>query len=201
MSSHDNPLRAEKRRKLHALREKGINPYPYSYDRTGKVAELVEKYAIIHQVGSNNLVEVKATSDAVLYGSTHKDRYKPFDYLNALAMRMAAGVASIVISRAGSTIFEIAAWRVPALIIPINKRVSHDQHENAYAYARAGGCEVIEEDNLTDNILTSEIERIVNNSLLREKMKESAKAFYKPDAAKQVAEEILKIALSHEIEQ
>lgn len=45
MSINENPLRAEKRRKLHALREKGINPYPYSYDRTGKVAELVEKYS------------------------------------------------------------------------------------------------------------------------------------------------------------
>lgn len=42
---HENPLRAEKRRKLHALREKGINPYPYSFERTAKVAELVGKYA------------------------------------------------------------------------------------------------------------------------------------------------------------
>jgi lysyl-tRNA synthetase class 2 len=45
MSINENPLRAEKRRKLHALREKGINPYPYSFDRTGKVADLVEKYS------------------------------------------------------------------------------------------------------------------------------------------------------------
>jgi lysyl-tRNA synthetase class 2 len=45
MSINENPLRAEKRRKLHALREKGINPYPYSYDRTAKVSELVQKYA------------------------------------------------------------------------------------------------------------------------------------------------------------
>jgi lysyl-tRNA synthetase class 2 len=51
MSTHENPLRAEKRRKLHALREKGINPYPYSYERTGKTAELVEKYAAGLQAG------------------------------------------------------------------------------------------------------------------------------------------------------
>jgi len=51
MSTTENPLRAEKRRKLHALREKGINPYPYSYERTGKVAELVEKYAAGLQAG------------------------------------------------------------------------------------------------------------------------------------------------------
>lgn len=45
MSMTENPLRAEKRRKLHALREKGINPYPYNFDRTAKVVGLIEKYA------------------------------------------------------------------------------------------------------------------------------------------------------------
>lgn len=49
--SNDNPLRAEKRRKLHALREKGINPFPYSYDRTGRVAEITEKHAASLQAG------------------------------------------------------------------------------------------------------------------------------------------------------
>ncbi len=29
----DNPIKAEKRKKLHALKEKGINPYPYSFDQ------------------------------------------------------------------------------------------------------------------------------------------------------------------------
>jgi len=166
----------------------------------GGLKELVEKYAVIHQAGERNIAEVRATGEAVLFGSPHKDRYKAFDYLNPLAMRMAAGVASVVISRAGSTIFEIAAWRVPAIIIPINERVSRDQRSNAFAYARSGACEVIEEGNLTPNILVSELERLVNNEEARHKMKEAAKAFYKPDAARLVAEEILKIALEHEVE-
>ena len=59
---------------------------------------------------------------------------------------------------------------------------------------------MIEEDNLTPNILASEIERLVTNESEREKMKVAAKVFYKPDAAKLVAEEILKIALEHEVE-
>lgn len=162
--------------------------------------DLVEKYAIIHQAGKNNIAEVRATGEAVLFNSLHKDRYKAFDYLGVLALRMAAGVASVVISRAGSTIFEIAAWGVPSIIIPINERVSHDQHSNAFAYARAGGGVVIEENNLTSNILASEIERLVNNLVEREKMKAAAEVFYKPNAARAVAEEILKIALEHEIE-
>lgn len=161
---------------------------------------LVEKYAVIHQVGGNNIVEAKSVADAILNDSPHKDRYKPYDYLNALALRMAAGVATVVVSRAGSTIFEIAAWRVPAIIIPINERVSRDQHTNAFAYARAGGCVVIEEKNLTPNILASEIDRLVSDQETRNKMQEAAKNFYKPDAARLIAEEILKIALEHEVE-
>ncbi|MFZ2763937.1 MAG: hypothetical protein WAX80_02795, partial [Minisyncoccia bacterium] len=61
-------------------------------------------------------------------------------------------------------------------------------------------CNVIEEDNLTPNLLASEIERLVTNMAEREKMKAATKVFYKPDAARQVAEEILKIALGHELE-
>ncbi|KKS78978.1 MAG: undecaprenyldiphospho-muramoylpentapeptide beta-N-acetylglucosaminyltransferase [Candidatus Azambacteria bacterium GW2011_GWE1_42_9] len=161
---------------------------------------LVEQYVIIHQTGKNNIMEVRATSEAVLFDSLHKDRYKAFDYLNVLAIRMAAGIASVVISRAGSTIFEIAAWGVPSIIIPINEKVSHDQHSNAFTYARAGACEVIEENNLTANILASEIERLMTNETEREKMKIAAKLFHKPNAARLIAEEILKIALEHEIE-
>ncbi len=161
---------------------------------------LVEKYVIIHQVGKRNIKEVSTTADAVLYQSPHKDRYKPFDYLNSLAMRMAAGVSSVVISRAGSTIFEIAAWGVPSIIIPINERVSRDQRSNAFAYARAGACSVIEEANLTPNILVSEITRLAESGEVRDNMIASAKNFYKPGAARVLAEEILKIALGHEIE-
>ncbi|OHA90188.1 MAG: hypothetical protein A2665_01235 [Candidatus Zambryskibacteria bacterium RIFCSPHIGHO2_01_FULL_46_30] len=161
---------------------------------------LVKKYAIIHQTGRRNIAEVRATSEAVLFNSLYKDRYKVYDYLNVLALRMAAGVASVVVSRAGSTIFEIAAWGVPSIIIPINEKVSRDQHSNAFAYARAGAAEVIEENNLTVNILASEIERLVTNQGEREKMQTAAKAFYKPNAARLVAEEILKIALEHELE-
>lgn len=43
----DNPLRAEKRRKLGKLRELGINPYPYSFERSASVAELRAKFGEI----------------------------------------------------------------------------------------------------------------------------------------------------------
>lgn len=51
MSINENPLRAEKRKKLHALREKGINPYPYSFEGKGQISEIVAKHASELQAG------------------------------------------------------------------------------------------------------------------------------------------------------
>lgn len=47
----DNPLRAEKRKKLQALREKGINPFPYSFDNRTPSAEIVNKYDSLLEAG------------------------------------------------------------------------------------------------------------------------------------------------------
>ncbi len=42
---HDNPIKAEKRKKLHTLKEKGINPYPYSFDKTIHIEKLIADYS------------------------------------------------------------------------------------------------------------------------------------------------------------
>jgi lysyl-tRNA synthetase class 2 len=44
---NDNPIRAEKRRKLHDLREKGYDPYPHNYERTEIVANIKKQFADI----------------------------------------------------------------------------------------------------------------------------------------------------------
>ncbi len=42
---HDNPIKAEKRKKLHSLKEKGINPFPYSFDRTSNCEKIKTEFA------------------------------------------------------------------------------------------------------------------------------------------------------------
>ena len=110
---------------------------------------------------------------------------------------MAAGVASVVVSRAGSSIFEIASWGIPSIIIPITSSNNDHQRKNAFAYARAGACEVIEEKNLTPHVLLSEIDRIVKDLVLHDKMSAAAHDFFQPEAAKKIAEKVLEIGLSH----
>lgn len=153
---------------------------------------------VIHQTGEHNFKIVSETAKVVLHGNDLAERYRPFPFLNGLALRMAAGVSTVIVTRAGSTIFEIAVWGVPAIVIPIPEGVSHDQTSNAYAYAREGGGIVIEEKNLTPSILVFEVERFINDSAMRARMAESAKAFGKVDAAEKIARQLLVIAASHE---
>lgn len=42
--SSENPIRAEKRSKLHALREKGIDPYPHNFKRSAEIYEIIHKF-------------------------------------------------------------------------------------------------------------------------------------------------------------
>ncbi|MFI5206065.1 MAG: OB-fold nucleic acid binding domain-containing protein, partial [Candidatus Paceibacterales bacterium] len=44
MFEKDNPVKAEKRRKLHELRKAGINPYPYTFDKNATAEGLKDKF-------------------------------------------------------------------------------------------------------------------------------------------------------------
>ncbi len=159
--------------------------------------QLVAKYQVVHQTGKKNIKVIEETRDVVLMDNPNKSRYKPFDYLNILNLRATAGVADLIISRAGSAIFEIALWGKPSIIIPIPEPTSHDQRTNAYAYARSGAAIVVEEKNLASHVLISEIDLILNNPAEKEKMHLAALEFSRKDSAKLIAEEIISIALEH----
>lgn len=159
---------------------------------------LVPNYQIIHQTGVRNFKMVTDRAEIVLADTPHRSRYTGMAFLNPLAMKMAAGAATIIVSRAGSALFEIASWGVPSILIPFTNSNADHSRKNAFNYARAGACSVIEEANMTANILSSEIERITEERDILGEMARNAKAFYKPDAATKIARAIVDIALSHE---
>ncbi|MFA6297129.1 MAG: UDP-N-acetylglucosamine--N-acetylmuramyl-(pentapeptide) pyrophosphoryl-undecaprenol N-acetylglucosamine transferase [Candidatus Paceibacterota bacterium] len=159
---------------------------------------LLEEYQVIHQAGPKNFDAVKGQSEVTLERNPNKGRYKPFAYLTEDMMRRAAGVTSLVVSRAGSTIFEIAAWGLPSIIVPIPEKTSHDQRTNAYNYKRSGSCSVIEEENLRPEIIFAEVNRIMKHEDVKNAMIESTKKFARIDAGKTIAEALIDIGLSHE---
>lgn len=159
---------------------------------------LIENYQVIHQTGVNNFKNIRRRADVVLADNSNKLRYVSMPFLNPLQMKMAAGVAKVVVSRAGSALFEIASWNLPSILVPITKTNMDHQRKNAFNYARVGACSVIEEANMTANIFFSEIERIVGNEYVWNEMSMNAKEFNKKDAAMKIARAIVDIALSHE---
>ncbi len=159
---------------------------------------LIKSYQIIHQTGVLNYKSVTERAEVVLLRNEGKTRYYPINFLNSFGMKMAAGAADIIVSRAGSTIFEIASWGVPSIIIPFAESNADHAIKNAFAYAREGAASVIEEANMTANILSSEIDRIVGDKEIWERMAKSAENFYKPDAALLIARELVDMALAHE---
>lgn len=164
----------------------------------GALPDLLNRYQIIHQTGKANLEAIKETLTVILKDHPYSYRYHPMDYLNELTLRMSAGVADVIVSRAGSTIFEIAAWGIPSIIIPLPHSVSHDQTDNAFAYSKTGAASVIEENNLSTHILAEEIDRIYNSPSIKQTMRDHAKAFARIDSAKVIADAILELALKHE---
>lgn len=161
--------------------------------------QLLAEFQVVHQTGRANYEDVMGRARVAVPDSATLERYKPMEYLGDLATRMAAGCANLVVSRAGAgNIFETAAWGVPSILVPIPEPISHDQTKNAFAYARAGGASVIEQNNLTPGLLVSEIHRILGSEQIKHHMQSAARNFARPDAAKLIANAVLDIALSHE---
>ena len=160
--------------------------------------ELLSRYEVIHQTGRDNIADITARARVSLQESPWKSRYHPFGYLSSSALSSAGRLSHLVISRAGSMIFEIAAWGKPSLLVPLAESSGDHQRENAYAYAENGAADILEESNLTAGILISQVERILGNSNLSKLMSERASHFAKTDAARVIAREILDITLTHE---
>ena len=163
----------------------------------GALPELLQSYQLIHQTGKANIDEIISRSNLILEASEYRHRYKPLAFLNPLAIRMAAGVSNIIIARAGGSLFEIASWGIPSIVIPITKSNNDHQLKNAFNYARSGAAIVIEEKNLTPHILLNEINRIVMDLNLHNRMAKAAKEFFVPDAAEKIAHKVIEIGLSH----
>jgi UDP-N-acetylglucosamine--N-acetylmuramyl-(pentapeptide) pyrophosphoryl-undecaprenol N-acetylglucosamine transferase len=160
---------------------------------------LLENYQVIHQTGVANFEENARVAALVLEKSERPTRYHPFGFLNILALKQAAGAADLVLCRAGATtLAETAIWGLPAIVVPLPSAKGDHQRENAFAYARTGAAVVIEEANLTTTILIQEVERLMASVAERERMANAARAFARPDAAALIADELLRLAITHE---
>lgn len=115
---------------------------------------LLEKYQIVHLCG-------KGKTDASL---NNVPGYKQFEYIKTELKDLFA-MSDIVISRAGANaICEIVALKKPSILIPLSARASRgDQLLNATSFKKQGFSELIEEEDLTTDLLINTINSVYDN--------------------------------------
>jgi UDP-N-acetylglucosamine--N-acetylmuramyl-(pentapeptide) pyrophosphoryl-undecaprenol N-acetylglucosamine transferase len=157
--------------------------------------DILAETQILHQTGRANYMEVKNLSQAALLSIPTRtetaSRYKAVPYLEE-DLAIAFSAADVVVARAGSSsIFEIAAFGKPAILIPLYEAANDHQRANAYEFAETGAAVVIEEQNLQPSIFLHELRDILSNPEKAEKMSKAAAAFFQPQAAETLAKEVL----------
>lgn len=159
------------------------------------IEALIDKYQIIHQVGVENFKEYQTVflELAKKWSAPRRTRYQPVPFLQQ-DLKTAYLASDLIIGRAGAgVIFETAALGKASILVPLPTAASDHQRENAYQYAHAGACIVVEEENLIGNIMINTIDSILNNPENLKKLEENAKKFYKPNAALAIADDIIEL--------
>lgn len=157
---------------------------------------LLKTYDVVHQTGTANLEAVLEVTHKLLAGHEYKDRYFADGFID---VSLFYSKVDLVITRAGSSMFEMAVWQLPIVVIPIPETISRDQRSNAYAMASHGIATVLEENNLGANILLSMVSRILDNEEVYNNMIKNAHLFDDTrTAATTIAREIIRIGLSHD---
>lgn len=115
---------------------------------------LLEKYQIVHLCG-------KDKTDPTL---ENKSGYKQFEYIKSELKDLFA-MSDLIISRAGANaICEIVALKKPNILIPLSAKASRgDQILNAKSFKNQGFSEVIEEEELTNELLIETINTVFEN--------------------------------------
>ncbi len=156
---------------------------------------VIKETQVLHQTGIANFAEVQKLSHAALIDESFKTRYEATGYFETdSAMLLALTAADLVISRAGSSsIFEIAAFGLPAILMPLAESANDHQRTNAYAFAKTGGAIVIEESNFIPGIVLPAIKRLLENPGEREKMAAASSSFFVPGAAEKIAQALIEL--------
>jgi UDP-N-acetylglucosamine--N-acetylmuramyl-(pentapeptide) pyrophosphoryl-undecaprenol N-acetylglucosamine transferase len=141
----------------------------------------------LHLTGPNDVARVKsAYAKLGLWAVVH-----PF----LAEMDLALGAATACVSRAGaSSLAELAAARVAAVLVPFPAAADNHQFYNAQAFAQTGAARLLEQAHATPERVTEMLRELVAQVAVREAMKAALVEWHAPHAAERIAETILQSA-------
>jgi UDP-N-acetylglucosamine--N-acetylmuramyl-(pentapeptide) pyrophosphoryl-undecaprenol N-acetylglucosamine transferase len=104
----------------------------------------------------------------------------------------ALAVADLAISRAGGTVWELAAAGTPAILVPYPHATADHQSLNARYFEDGGGVVVVPQEGL-DRVPALVDELLADPDRLR-RMSEAMRGLARPDAADRIADELIRLA-------
>jgi len=138
----------------------------------------------LHLTGPNDAGKVKQAYAAHGF----KAVVKPF----LAEMDLALGAATVAVSRAGaSSLAEIAAVRLPSLLVPYPAAADNHQFFNAQAFETTGAARLLEQKNATPEKVAAFLRELVEDSAARAKIQTALAQWHAPKAAEQIAEIML----------
>ena len=156
---------------------------------TKKIKELIPKF--------NN----KNYQVLVITGKAYYDDYKELDvsdnvkivpFMNDLINLLKD--SDLIVSRAGaSTIAEITAIGLPAILVPSPYVTNNHQYKNARELEENGACTIITEDEFSSKTIICEIDKLFDNKDLYDKMSEDSRKLGIDDSATKIYDEIKRI--------
>jgi UDP-N-acetylglucosamine--N-acetylmuramyl-(pentapeptide) pyrophosphoryl-undecaprenol N-acetylglucosamine transferase len=104
----------------------------------------------------------------------------------------ALAAADLALSRAGGTVWELAAAGTPAVLVPYPYATADHQARNARHFERGGGALVVADDEL--DRARALVEELLADPARLGEMREAMLALARPDAAAAIAEELIRLA-------
>ena len=141
----------------------------------------------LHLTGANDFEKVKSAYAALGISAV----VKPF----LAEMELALGAATAAVSRAGaSSLAEMAAMRLPSLLVPLPTAADNHQFFNARIYAMSGAARLLEQKDSTPEKVAAILVELVEDDSVRAKMNAALELWHAPKSAEQIAANILRLS-------
>jgi UDP-N-acetylglucosamine--N-acetylmuramyl-(pentapeptide) pyrophosphoryl-undecaprenol N-acetylglucosamine transferase len=141
---------------------------------------------VLHIAGARDYPE--------LAGRPRGAHYDLREFLPAERFGEALAASDLVVARSGGSIFEVAAYGRPAILVPYPHATGDHQATNAAWMERAGAAVVIADHDLTAERLGAEVGRLLGDPERLAGMAAASAGLARPDAAAAVADELLRAA-------
>ena len=126
-----------------------------------------------------------------LRGRVSRPDYRLLPFVDDFGAALAA--ADIVVSRAGGSVWEIAAAGKPAILVPYPDATANHQLKNAEYFDRAGGAEIVDDRQAGESVPLLVAKLLADPERLAA-MGAAMRAAAKPDAAERIADELIALA-------